>query len=239
MAIHYFSGIASAVEEEILREAGVKHVLADPKDFKHVQGFERRVLDSGAYRAWKAGTELDVEAYIAFACEQEGLDFWVMPDVIGDELATARRWEQYKGAAGMIPVWGYGSSPELLEQYLAESDLVGIGSIAKAMHEKDKSVLARLQKLVEAHPGRFHAFGLNWPLAMSRLDQGLASHDSSAWLKAARYGHVVFRNTRTGNLQSAPARVLGLGHLDRTERLFESAKAINMYCNGEYVDEAA
>jgi hypothetical protein len=128
-------------------------------------------------------------------------------------------------------VWGYGSCPALLDRYLVESDLVGVGGIAKGHARKDKSVLAGLTKLADRHPGRFHAFGLNWPLAMSRLDAALASHDSSAWLKAARYGHVVFRNTRTGNLQSAPARV-GTRHLDRRERLIESARALNAFCNG-------
>jgi hypothetical protein len=240
MAIHYFSGLASASEAEILHEAGVQHVLADPKDWRWVSGFAHRVLDSGAYRAWKSGTELVVDDYLAFAQSQKHIDFWVMPDVIGDEASTVDRWDRLGGLPGMIPVWGFGSDPKLLARYLDESSLVGIGGIAKAMHEKDKGVLKGLQKIVDSHHGRLHAFGLNWPLAMSRLDEGLVSHDSSAWLKAARYGHVVFRNTRTGNLQSAPAKVLGLGHLDRRERLLVSAKAINDFCNGpaEYSEVA-
>lgn len=227
----YFSGVASPVEAEILREAGVEHVLADPQDWIHLEGFRHRVLDSGAYRAWKSDALLDVAAYLRFA-ETAGADWHVAPDVIGDAAASRENWVAHR-RPGMIPVWGLpdGDTNELAA-YLNESEIVGIGGIAKAMHEKHRPTLNRLQKLAEQHPGRFHVFGLNWPLAISRLNDLLASHASSTWLKAARYGHVFFVHTKTGNIQSAPAGILGMKDLSRRERLVHSARVLDEYCNG-------
>jgi hypothetical protein len=129
----------------------------------------------------------------------------------------------------------YGGSEAVLEQYLDESPLVAIGAIAGAMHRKDESVLRGLIRLAERHGPALHCLGLTWPKAITRLDGMIHSHDSSLWLRAARYGHVVFKNTRYENLQSAPAKVLGLGHLTRRERLLEAARAIDGYCNGHEI----
>lgn len=60
----YFSGIAGRQEFEMISGAGVKNLLVDHEDARHIP-FPRRIdmLDSGAYRTFKSGTDLIVEEF--------------------------------------------------------------------------------------------------------------------------------------------------------------------------------
>ena len=55
----YFSGVASAKEAHILQSIGINDYLADPKDWHNVTAIDESIkhaaVDSGAYRAFKAG----------------------------------------------------------------------------------------------------------------------------------------------------------------------------------------
>ena len=64
----------------------------------------------------------------------------------------------------------------------------------------------------------FHILGGNWLRAACQLKDLVHSLDLAEWLVGGRYGFVVFLNTRSRQLQRAPARVLGFGHLTRAER---------------------
>lgn len=227
----YFSGCAGKSEVDILVSAGVDRVLVDRHDYPNVAGkFTSIALDSGAYRAFKSGTALDIDAYLAFVDQTPDLDFFVAPDVIGNPDATLQNWTRYR-RPGMLPVYQWGAPEAHLMQYLDEAPTVGIGGLVQPMREKHEPTLRALSKIVKAHPGRLHVFGLNWPKAIGHLDPLLSSHDSSTWLKAGRYGHVFFINTRTGRPQSCPAKILGKGDLDRKQRLLESAEVLNTWCN--------
>lgn len=135
----YFSGISSAKEAQILKSLGIRDALADPIDWPNMAdcGFSNVALDSGAYRAFKAGSPISnvdewcamiekrVESVWSLDFESD-LDFITMPDVLGDPEATWERWTYIKGKLNstdrfwcefrvalhmhLIPVWQWGGS---------------------------------------------------------------------------------------------------------------------------------
>src|SRR5262245_3812162 len=119
----YFSGVAGASEFRMLESAGVEHLLVDPFDFKHIKpGRAHIVLDSGAYRSYKRGVELDL-------------------DVIGDARASQENWERLRRLEieddpPFIPVFQWGSDRGDLARYLDEAPVVGIGGLVTLMREK-------------------------------------------------------------------------------------------------------
>jgi hypothetical protein len=129
-----------------------------------------------------------------------------------------------------VPTWHWGDDRELLEQYLTESWLVGIGGLVPLMRQKDETMLAELTALCERQLGRFHIFGCNWVKAIEQLTGLAASLDSSKWLDGGRYGSIIFKHTRNGHLQAAPARYIPqYQHLDRRGRCVASARNIELY----------
>ncbi|HQR21605.1 MAG TPA: hypothetical protein PKV98_12100, partial [Burkholderiaceae bacterium] len=190
MATYYFSGVAGPSEADFLRAASVQHVLVDPVDLAHGNGFAHVVLDSGAYRCFKRGTPLDAAAYQAFARAQK-VDWHLAPDVIGDPEATERNWDTFRQPS-MVPVWGFGSDRRLLHKYLDASERVAIGGLVTRMREKDEAMLKDLTALCEEFPGVFHILGGNWLRAACQLKDLVRSLDSAEWLVGGRYGFVVF-----------------------------------------------
>jgi len=229
MSIFYFSGLSGDTEAEVLKTAGIQHVLVDPTDLARAQGFAHIALDSGAYRAFKKGNALDIPSYLQLATS-DVFDFFVAPDVIGDPESSHDNWEAHK-CPGMIPVWQWGGDEGLLSTYLEESTIVGIGGLVQLMRDKDEKMLKKLTQLCERHPGRIHLFGANWLKAINTLKALVYSMDTSKFLDAARYGHLIFIHEKTGKLHQAPAKVLGRGDLSRKERLILSARAMNDYMN--------
>lgn len=253
----YFSGISSPAEVAMLQAAGAAHILVDPSQAPLVAGWEgvEKVKDSGAYAAFVKATPLPVWAdYTADAASYTWL---AAPDVIGDEAATVAAWERVRGTIpNLAPVWHYGGAAELgeaahralLERYLADDPpVVCIGGLVpffrsrrneklspearKAWNAERKATLKRLVPLCKAYPGRFHVLGLCWVPAIVELAEYLASGDSSLWVRApARYGDLLFVNTKSGKLSQAPARVLPEAKSwDRPRRCIESARTLQTY----------
>lgn len=227
----YFSGLSGLQEVEMLREAGIDCVLVDQVDIPRAEGFRRVALDSGAYRVWKKGGMLDVNAYLKLVERlADRIDFAIAPDVIGDPEATKRNWLRVQHCRKVVPVWQWGAPREHLEEYLSERELVCIGGLVPLMRAKDERMLAELEVLCREFPGRFHILGINWLKAIERLRGLAASGDTSKWLDGGRYGHVIFVHSRTGHLQQAPAKVMGLAHLDRRERNVFCARTLVQFC---------
>jgi hypothetical protein len=65
------------------------------------------------------------------------------------------------------------------------------GKEARAFNKEREKVLRQLEKLVKQSPNRFHAFGLCWPKAITRLKPYLYSADTSIWLRGARYYELI------------------------------------------------
>ena len=163
--IFYFSGVSSAADAQILKQAGVEHILVDMDDLPVLletnwQG--RIAIDSGSYRAFKSGKRLDPDAYIKRLDWLEGLavtstdfssgfqgganryDFIAAPDVIGDPETTLSNWlyltKSYRNAlrSRLMPVWQWGASIEHLRLYLdtSPSGLVGLGGLVPLIRDR-------------------------------------------------------------------------------------------------------
>jgi len=228
----YYSGLRDECDVEILHAAEVTRVLVDPHDLPHAAGFPNVVLDSGAYRAFKAGKPLDVQALIEAASSRQ-LDF-VVADVFGDAEASWQVYQSVKKAitGQVIPVWPWGSAQELLTRLLDASQIVGIGGLVPYLRRSetvgDREVtLAALTEVVARHPGRFHAFGLCWAKALDVLWDLLYSADTSHWLAARRStAMATYVHTKTGYLQEAPWKSL---HASTAVAVAESVRALKTF----------
>ena len=106
----YFSGIAGRQEFEMLAAASVKNLLVDHADARHIP-FPRRIdmLDSGAYRSFKSGSDLSIENFLQTVKTLEPrADLIVAPDFIGNPAKTFRLWRRIKAEIArkrLIPVW--------------------------------------------------------------------------------------------------------------------------------------
>jgi hypothetical protein len=226
----YFSGLSGPKETQWLRDCGVASVLADPADFGRCEGFRDVALDSGAYRAYKAGRVLTEKVWFAdlAALPLDRLDFMIQPDVLGDPAATRARWDAIRRERDrcrnhwlgrVIPVWQWGASGYDLRQLLDQCNLVAVGGLVPLMRAKDDAMLAALTALCERHGASLHLLGLNWLKAFDQLSPMIFSADTSKWLDGARYGHALFQHTRTGRLSQAPARAIpDYADLDREGR---------------------
>ncbi|SRR6266498_4614542 len=226
----YFSGISGHSEYKMLKEAGVEHLLVDPVDYQYIPPKRLRVaLDSGAYRASKRGYTPDLEKYLAFTRSHGPFDFAVSLDVIRDPKASRENWERIQQLKRIndptifIPVFQWGGESDDLKRYLDEAPVVGIGGLVSLMRNKDEQMLKQLGKLCSTYRSRFHIFGINWLEAIEKLKDLIVSGDSSKWLDAARYRHLIFTNTNTGKLSQAPAEKLE-PNLSREELCIRSAR---------------
>jgi len=224
----YFSGIAGRREFEMLETAGVKHLLADQFDLRHVGAGRAHVaLDSGAYRASKKGLSLNLQEYLSFARKNGPFDFAVALDKIGDPESSRENWESLRRLKStddppFIPVFQWGGEEDDLKRYLDEAAVVGIGGLVTLMRDKDMKMLDQLGCVCSIYPNRFHIFGINFLEAIQTLKSLVVSGDTSKWLDGGRYAHLIFKNTRTGRLSQAPVKALKLD-LNREERCIESA----------------
>jgi len=244
---YYFSGIGSTEERDMLTEAGVTRILVDPTDLHNADGMNTQVaLDSGAYRAFKNRTTIDVDLYLEVA-RSRPFEFIVAPDVLGDIDTTIAHWNCVKNCGlPLVPVWQWGADEAILHQFLDEAALVGIGACVPWLRvdqrrqrskddiEADKHRRAanfeKLKAICERYGDRLHVFGLCWEKAIEELADCLYSADSSHWLCGARKGTVIFQNTRTGHLSNAPAKVLPFARKwDRRQRCIENARAIAQF----------
>jgi len=235
----YFSGISGHSEYKMLKEAGVKHLLVDPVDYQYIPPKRLRVaLDSGAYRASKRGYIPDLEKYLAFTRSHGPFDFAVSVDVIRDPKASRENWERLRQLKRsdeptiFIPVFQWGGEPDDLKRYLDEAPVVGIGGLVSMMRNRDEQMLDQLGELCSIYRSRFHVFGINWLEAIEQLKDLIVSGDSSKWLDAARYHHLIFTNTKTGRLAQAPAKALGLT-LSREELCIQSARNLEEFTLNE------
>lgn len=233
----YLSGIAGKGEFSMVNAAETKlPLLVDPVDLKQLTDWHGSVaLDSGAYRAFKKGIPLNIDQYLE-AAHSRTFDFVVAPDIIGNPQQSYQNWIALRDQPlGIMPVWEWGSDNSYLHRYLDHAPIVGIGGLVPTMRMKNQGserktkdkMLMQLSQLCQEYPNRFHIFGLNWLWAIESLKDLIASGDSSKWLDAARYGHIIFENSRTGHLSQAPAKCISEAkELSREQRCIASIQAI-------------
>lgn len=143
----YFSGIASPVEAQMLQRAGITadHMLADATDWLNIplEDGALPAMDSGAYRAFKAGTPIsdirkwciDTQREVVRSARDSDafcsdIAFVTMPDVLGNPGETWDRWCLLRDMIDqndrwmcecacwvhlhLIPVWQWGGDVEHL-----------------------------------------------------------------------------------------------------------------------------
>jgi hypothetical protein len=219
----FFSGLESQAELRMITQGGATHVLVDPHQYRALGGLPdgfRVALDSGAYRHFKRGSQLDVNTWQRNLenLPLERFDWITAPDVIGDPERTWQHWQRVRHLPKILPVYPWGDGRERLLRYLEDAPVVGIGGLVplvrskignrprtKAEQAARERVLEELVKLCSAHPCRFHAFGLAWVKAINHLAPYLVSTDSSKWLSGRRYRKAITL-TRAGKLGEAAMR---------------------------------
>lgn len=217
----YHSGVAGAAEYRMLLAAGVRRVLVNPWQLKHLAGRRDGVaLDCDAYRVARGGIGMSIGDFCRLAIEKGPFDFVTARDRLGDPEAAREGWLKMRaaGVLNLMPVWQFGSPRAALDEYLGEAPRVGIGGLVPLLQDEETRdrVAAEVEELCALHPGRFHAFGLYHLPALSGVKNTARSVDSSLWLEGARRRLLVFTDARTGRLTHAPAaRLVGTEVLPR------------------------
>jgi len=148
----------------------------------------RTILDSGAFSAWKSGTEVVLEDLIVEACDrQPAWDEVAALDPIGDPLASHHNAVEMKlRGIPTIPIFHYGEPWELLTEYKNYfGDRIGLGGIATGISSVQKRKWLA-QCFARAYPARFHGFGVASKDLL--LEFPFFSIDTASWHTGLRFG---------------------------------------------------
>lgn len=146
----------------------------------------KTILDSGAFSAWKSGTEVNLDELIEEA-KRPGWDEVAAFDPIGDPDSSLANAVKMKNAGlPVIPIFHFGEPWDFLEYYKsAFGDRIGLGGIATGL-----SSIKRRQWLdqvfARAYPAKFHGFGVASEDLLMRFP--FYSVDSASWHTGLRYG---------------------------------------------------
>lgn len=91
----------------------------------------RFILDSGAFTAWKAGKQTNVDDYCRFIDELPVKPWrYFVLDVIGDPAGTIKNYEvMLKRGYRPVPIFTRGEHPSVIDDFYKTSDVVGIGGL--------------------------------------------------------------------------------------------------------------
>ncbi len=142
------------------------------------------MLDSGAYSAWSAGKEINMDEL----CQEALNPCWdevVALDVIGDAEASLKNSLEMK-ARGLtvMPVFHFGDPWEILQEYKDKFDRIGIASGHGAPRADRMKWTA--QCFARAYPAKFHSFGWVWKRVL--MEFPFVTADSSSWAAGTRFG---------------------------------------------------
>lgn len=149
------------------------------------------ILDSGAFSAWKSGTNINFEDLMEEASDREPKwDEVAALDVIGSASESLyNAVEMQKHNLPVIPVFHYGEDWGYLQAYKDRfNGRVGLGGIATGISIVKKRRWLE-QCFAKAYPARFHGFGV-----ASRdllMDFPFASADTASWHAGLRFGRSV------------------------------------------------
>lgn len=163
------------------------------KQFKQYQPryyYRDWMLDSGAYSAWNSGKEIDLGQYIA-VCHQlrasdPTLSEIIALDVINDgksprkdtaEKSLANALKMKAAGLEVVPVFHYGEPMEILREYCAAFDKVGLSC---RFGEEMVDSLKFYDACYHAQwPKKFHSFG--WMADELVFRYPFHSFDSASW----------------------------------------------------------
>lgn len=121
------------------------------------------VLDSGAFSAWKSGTEIDLQKYIDTCAklieEDSTLTEVFALDVIGDWEGTARNTEEmWRQGIPAIPAFHPGEPEDALMEMAKTYPKIALGGIV-GLHKKEKKRWVG-QCFARVWPKKIHGFGV-------------------------------------------------------------------------------
>lgn len=141
-----------------------------------------RILDSGAFSAWKSGKVVDIDALVE-ASKDPYWDETVGLDVIGSAEGSRKNLDymRAKGSPAM-PVFHIGDDWGLLEHYCRNWDKVGLS--CRFGEPVKESLRFYEQCFARQWPHKFHSFG--WTAAAMLRRFPFHSADSATWALAPR-----------------------------------------------------
>lgn len=150
--------------------------LKDWMQMQHAARPAKLMLDSGAYSAWNAGKQIDIQALT----EESKNPVWdeaISLDVVGDpETTWANTLWQLKQGAPVYPVFHIGEPWDYLQRYCEKFDKVGLSC---RFGEPLKESMRWLEQcFARAWPHKFHSFG--WVGKMLKHFP-FHSADSASW----------------------------------------------------------
>jgi len=144
----------------------------------------RILLDSGAFTAWKAGTEIDFDAYIAFL-KDPPFPIWryMTLDVVGDPTRTEANTKRLRDAGlNPIPIFTRGDSIDRIDEMYLDSDLVALGGLVGTRGNTG------FVRGVMRHIGDRRVHWLGFTRHQFLCYYRPYSVDAANWQSAARYG---------------------------------------------------
>lgn len=161
-------------------------------------------LDSGAFSAWSQGKKIDIQEYIKFIKEHEGLlEVYANLDVIGSAEKT---WENQmimeKAGLYPLPVFHYGEDEKWLKRILAKGyEYISLGgmvpiSTGDLIHWLDYLFKTYLCDAEGMPIVKVHGFGLTSLRLMLRYPW--MSVDSTSWVVTGRMGSIYIPKFRDG-----------------------------------------
>lgn len=165
MKIYYGCGSESPSTIHTLAQAGGRRVMISfarpPSEncWRLYREYKIEVMaDSGAFSAWKRGTAIKIEDYMAWL-KKYTIEQYFNLDVVRDPIQTVINQLKMEAAGYKpIPVFHYGENWGLLRNYVNNYPLVGLGgTVGLSPREKERF----FSQVFSLFPdGKFHALGV-------------------------------------------------------------------------------
>lgn len=151
-------------------------------------------IDSGAYTAYRQGTEVDIDAYIDYLfANLDKIELYACLDVIREAEPTYKNWlYMKKRGLNPLPVFHTYESYTWLEKYLDETDHIGLGGVAgvgMGAGEIKVHLDNCFNRIMKRWPVKVHAFGTGHRIDLLS-EYPFHSADSTSWLSGSLYGHM-------------------------------------------------
>ena len=213
----YFAGVGDIKRTKILLDEGFKYFMCTfaNKPSKNLMNLIRSypdteiMLDSGAFSAWNAGKEIDINKYISFI-KENNIKIYFNLDVIGDVEGTKRN-QAIMESHGLnpIPVFHYGEPFEYLDWLVGQGyTYIGLGgTVGKSVPQRQ----AFFDEVYARHSNiDYHALGVT----AKTLDENYNwySVDSTTWLAPFKNKAVIGMDGKSHKNED----------LDRFERFYAS-----------------
>lgn len=155
----------------------------------------RFLLDSGAFTAWKAKKEINLDDYCRFI---ESLPFepwkYFSLDVIGDAKKSMDNYElMLKRGFKPIPIFTRGEDPSVIEDYYKTSEVVGLGGLVGTTG--NKGFVKGIMKKVNGR--KVHWLGFTNKMFLKIYKPYMC--DSSSLTMSGRYGQFELFDKKNGN----------------------------------------